>query len=331
MRSMFGHAACVGLLLITVPAAAQAGDRAAAEALFQKARDAMASADYDTACSAFEESNRMDPAPGTMVNLAGCEEKRGHLASAWQWFEQSAAKLAQDDPRREFVVGRAAELKARLPLLTVRLAPGAPADSKVVRDSVELRSASLGLALPIDPGAHRIVVSAAGRAEKRYAVALVEKEQKDLVVEPGPPLSAPEQAAPPPAAPAAAGPSEAAPDTGVRSAPSGGSTRTLGYVVGGVGVAGIGTALVVGGLVLGKKGTVADHCSSASRSCDQEGLDAVSSGATLSTVSTVSFVIGAVATGVGVYFIVTSKDEPKTTVGAVGAPGGGFLRVATEF
>jgi hypothetical protein len=105
----------------------------------------------------------------------------------------------------------------------------------------------------------------------------------------------------------------------------------LGYVVGGVGAAGIFAGLVVGGVVLGKKGTVEDHCDSRTRACDQTGLDAASSGATLSTVSTVSFVIGAAAIGVGAYFILTRKDEPKTTVGAVGMPGGGLLRVAKEF
>jgi hypothetical protein len=102
-------------------------------------------------------------------------------------------------------------------------------------------------------------------------------------------------------------------------------------VIGGIGVAGIGTALVLGGLVLGRKSTVEHHCDSKTRTCDQPGLNAASSGATLSTVSTVSFAIGAAATAVGAYVVLTSKEGPKTTMGAATTPSGGLLWAARQF
>jgi hypothetical protein len=93
----------------------------------------------------------------------------------------------------------------------------------------------------------------------------------------------------------------------------------------------MGTALVLGGLVIGKKSIVRDHCDAKGRTCDQTGLDAASSGKTLSTVSTVTFIVGAAATGVGAYFVLTSKKSPRTTVGGAALPGGGELNLTKEF
>jgi hypothetical protein len=339
----------VGLLSLaaasSVAAEARAGgdQQAAAQALFNKGRDAMKRGDLATACAAFEESERLDPAPGTLFNLADCEEKSGHLAAAWQWFQAAFAKLPPSDKRRSLVEARVSALKVRLPMLAVRLAPDAPAGTTVTRDAIELREASLGVSLPLDPGTHQVVASAAGHSERQFAVELKEGEQKELVVAPGPattPLPAPPPVAAAAAAKAAA-PPKAAPPPGPQQASASpkpaehhrADTRTLGYVVGGVGVAGIGTALVLGAVALGKKDTLSDdHCNAETRTCDsQKGVDAASSGATLATASTVAFIVGAAAVGVGAYFIFTSGESNSTAVGASAAPGGGNIRLIHQF
>jgi hypothetical protein len=314
-------ATCITVLAVASWAGAQDGDRAVAEALFEKGRAAMEREDYDTACAAFAESNRLDPAPGTLFNQADCEEQRGHLSNAWQLFDQASSKLSETDERRAIVVERAAALKARIPHLTITLAPGAPPESKIVCDALEIRPVSLGLALPIDPGMHRIVVTAPGRPERRYAMPIDESENKEIVVEPGP-----SGASVAPAAPKAVAPSSNPPPA------SSFDKRTVGYVVGGVGVAAIGTAFVLGAVALGKKSTVNQDCDAATKTCkSQEGIDAASSGSTISTVSTVSFLVGAVATGVGAYLILSSKDGNQTKVGLTAIPAGGFLGAVREF
>ena len=165
---------------------------------------------------------------------------------------------------------------------------------------------------------HTVLVSAPGRTENRIAVQLAEGEAKEIAVEPGPLVGS--------AAPMAAPVQADTPRKGHFN------KRTAGYVIGGIGVAGIGTALVLGAVALGKKTTVNEHCDAATRTCDSpEGVDAASSGATLSTVSTVSFFVGAAATGLGVYFILTSGDGDKTTVGAIPRRGGGMLGISREF
>jgi hypothetical protein len=341
----------VGLLSLAaacgVAAEARAGgdQQAAAQALFNKGRDAAKRGDLATACAAFEESERLEPAPGTLFNLGDCEEKRGHLAAAWQSFQEAFAKLPPSDKRRSIVEARVTALKARLPMLAVRLAPDAPAGTTVTRDAIELREASLGVSLPLDPGTHQVVAAAAGHSERQFTVELKEGEQKELVVAPGPPttpLPAPSPAAVAPAATAvvAAAP-KAAPPAGPKQASASpraagqprADTKTLGYVVGGVGVAGIGAALVLGGVALGKKDTLSeDHCNAETRTCDsQKGVDAASSGATLATASTVSFIVGAAAVGVGAYFILTSGESHSTAVGASAAVGGGSIRLVHRF
>src|ERR1700681_1794781 len=72
---------------------------AAAESLFNDAREAMAKKNFNQACAKFQESNRLDPAVGTLFNLANCEEQRGRLATAWTLFQQVIGKLAPEDPR----------------------------------------------------------------------------------------------------------------------------------------------------------------------------------------------------------------------------------------
>jgi hypothetical protein len=315
---------CAAALSFAAPAHADGDNRAVAEALFAKGRDAAARGDLASACAAFEESERLDPAPGTMFNLGDCEEKRGHIASAWQWFAEALTKLPASDDRRALVESRATSLKSRLPMLAIRLEPGAPASSTVLRDSIELRAVSLGASLPIDPGTHRVVVSAPGHAEKRFVIDIVEGQQKELLVGPGPEKPA---AAAPPVLPATPPPAPLKPEPAPKP-----DTRVLGYTIGGVGVAGIGTALILGGVALGKKSTVKDHCNTQTHNCDdQVGVDAASSGSTLSTVSTVAFIVGAAAVGVGAYFVLSSGPGSDTTVHASAGPGSADLRLIHRF
>jgi hypothetical protein len=86
----------------------------------------------------------------------------------------------------------------------------------------------------------------------------------------------------------------------------------LGYVLGGIGVAGFITGAVAGALTLQKKGVVSDHCPN--KECDPEGLDAVDSGKTLGVITTAGLITGVVGVGAGTYLIVSagSQKEPSS-------------------
>ena len=79
----------VALLLAAPSVLAQGRDPAAAEALFTEGRKAFDAGDYRIACARFAESQRLDPAVGTLINLAACNEKLDNLALAWETWQQA--------------------------------------------------------------------------------------------------------------------------------------------------------------------------------------------------------------------------------------------------
>jgi hypothetical protein len=168
-------------------AAPDAATIAAAEALFEGGHQAMVESDYDTACARFEESNRLDPAVGSLLNLAVCEEKRGHLATAWQLFKRVMHDLPAGDDRYPIAQRRASSLRARVPTLTLRLENGAPNQTRVRYFEAVLGHASFSVPLPLDPGQYTLHVSAPKREKRTYQVTLGEGEKKVLTVGPGDP------------------------------------------------------------------------------------------------------------------------------------------------
>src|SRR5580692_11189003 len=80
-------------------ARAESIDPAVADALFRKGREAAEKGDWATACPKFAESQRLDPAPGTLLNLADCEEHLGQLASAYEHFKTAVETMAPSDDR----------------------------------------------------------------------------------------------------------------------------------------------------------------------------------------------------------------------------------------
>ena len=153
-------------------ARAQSSDPAAADTLFRKGREAAEKGDWATACPKFAESQRLDPAPGTLLNLADCEEHLGQLASAYEHFKTALETMAPNDDRIPFAKQHMAQVEKRVPHLTLNASADLPASARVTKDDVQLGSASFGLALPVDPGAHSIVVVVAGHADRRVTVTL---------------------------------------------------------------------------------------------------------------------------------------------------------------
>jgi hypothetical protein len=180
-----------GLLVTLVARTAHAdpADSAKAEALFRQGRAAAEAGNYAVACPKFEESYRLEPAPGTLLNLGDCEENQGQLVRAWQHFRQLHDELPASDRRKSLADRRAKAALVRAPKLRVVLASAVPAT--VVRDDAVLDRASLGVRVPVEPGKHVIVVSAAGRRDNHYEVLVGDGEDKEIAVAVGEPDSKP--------------------------------------------------------------------------------------------------------------------------------------------
>lgn len=275
-------------------ASAQSADPAAAEALFREGRKLADAGDYAGACAKFSESERLEPAIGTVFNIGDCEERQGHLARAWTLYRQVVQRLPPNDGRRVIAEKRVAALEPKLPRLSVRLQSGAPAGSRIERDGVELGSASLGSELPVDPGEHVVLVSAPGHETREFRVTMREAEVLTLDVAPGAPVT--QRNAEPPPPPATSQPSSSS------------GQRTAGYVIGGLGLAGLVTGAIAGYLVLDAKSTVDEDCDAEKR-CGPEGVDAAESGKTFGVVTTVGLAVGALGLGVGSYLVLSAGPE----------------------
>jgi hypothetical protein len=298
------HRPVVALVIATsfFSSVALAGDAATAEALFREGRERLAAGDVQGACVKFQESQRIDASPGTLLNLATCHERDGKLATAWAEFV-AAAKLAKSrgDPTQSGEAERrAAALVPRVPHLTIVMA-APPIGVIIRRDDVELGDGSFGSPLPVDPGPHRIVVSAPGHAAATLDVSLREAEAREVTV----PDLMPEKA--PPAKAKTVTPPDHAPAP-VSSNPD----ARLGWVIGGAGV-----ALAATGGALYAMALSADH--TAQRACGYDGHYACTPTAkaaeskrdTLATFATISGAVGIAGIGVGLWFLL----QPATPSG----------------
>lgn len=289
--------------------AAHAGDPAAADVLFREGRAAVKRGDFAAACPKFAESQRLDPAAGTLLNLAECEEQIGQLARAWEHYRTAMDQFRPGDDRLPIARKEWEAVDKRVPRLTIKLAPGAPDGAKVTRDGLELEGASLGVALPVDPGEHEIVVSAPRHKERRFAVTLRERQAKRIDVDVG-------DAAP------ASGEDDhvgATTDTGARDAggsnadgPQGSRTRTIGFVVGGIGLAGV---------VLGGAALYAAHDAKSSSDQQYDAGNADQGAANYrraqhwQTVSIASLALGGAGLATGAVLVLTAPKEPTVGVG----------------
>jgi len=147
--------------LPAVPGAPAPDSAAAAQALFIEGRHLVMDGRYAEGCAKLEQSRRLDPAPGTQINLADCYEKSGKLASAWLAFHEASAS-AQRNGRTEWAQQareRARALEPTVPRLTVAVDDPVPG-LRVHRGGVLLESSTLGSPVPIDPGTYEVEASA---------------------------------------------------------------------------------------------------------------------------------------------------------------------------
>jgi hypothetical protein len=287
-----------------------------AERLFADGLKLAHSGDCARARDKFTESYASDPAPGTLINWALCEEKLGRSATALELLRLADQTLPQNHPKRAGMVKHMDALAKRAPILRLRMTSALPAGATVVMDGAMLDANALARGVLGDPGPHVIDLRAPGREDRRYEVTLAEGTTLEVTVEPGPARSEP------------AGQRSAALGSGESS-----STTTLGWALAGGGVTAIGVGAVTGLLALGKKNELERSCNVDQKSCTTDaGLEASSAGGTFATVSTVAFVLGGASLAVGGYLLLTKKDAPATArLSAAAGPATIGIRLGGEF
>jgi len=242
--------------------AAPAAKKEPDEKTRRKARDAFNAgkkaadkADYAAAEVKFKEANELIPSPHAMHWVAVCLDKQGKVDEA---IAQYAAVL--DDPKvAELGEEKVAETKARYKELratkiaTVNLTT-VPAGAMVTVDG-EAQPGETPLTLELEPGAHKLAITASGHLPKEVELNVEAGQALDENVELQPePAPAPEPVAappPPPPEPPPAEPVEAEPESGKSMVPA--------YVTLGIAGAGAIVGTIFGVMALSKKSDFDDN------------------------------------------------------------------------
>jgi hypothetical protein len=164
--------ALAGVILMSVlfdhEAFAQGGAASAlAETLFDEGRALLAAGRVEQACAKFEESQRLEAAGGTLLNLALCREAEGKTATAWVLLRDARAQASRDGRRDREAIAEEhlAALAPRLMRLRFVLKPDVvPQRVALALDGVSIPEIALATAVPVDPGAHLVSVRGAGYA-----------------------------------------------------------------------------------------------------------------------------------------------------------------------
>jgi hypothetical protein len=285
---------CLAAVIVPRGASAQASNNAAAQTLFDAARALMKKGNYAEACPKFEESQRLDPGSGTLLNLGICYEKLGLTASAWTTFidATAAAKAAGKSDRVKSAQQHADALVPRLSRLTIRVKSDKIAQLEVKRNGMIIRPAQWGTAIAVDPGSILVMATAPGYKSWQTTITLVSGKSETVTV---PDL---ELSPPPPSAKATASPvkpkatAEVAGSAGSSDASTGQGQRTVAIVVGSVALAGVAVGTVFGLRSKSFHDDALAHCSG--DKCSQQGVDLVAQARGAGNVSTAAFVLGGV-------------------------------------
>jgi len=286
--------AAVTLAAATASAEPSKDDVARADALFRDAQLLMQKAQYPEACVLFAESQRLDPANGTVLNLALCHEKEGKTATAERELKELLAvlqtsKSADDRERARVAEGRLKALQKKLSFVVIE-----PAANVTLRlDGVAVD----GSPVAVDLGTHTLVVSAPKKKTRTSTFEVDGPGTKTVRLEP---LADDAPPPPPPAKPA--------PPSGFWT-----GDRVAGAALAGAGLVGLGVGALFGLETFDLRDERDARC--VGTVCDPEGFGLHEDAKRSATISTIGFVAGSALLAVGVFLFV--RAHPRAAAFAV--------------
>jgi hypothetical protein len=282
-------------------------DIAKADVLFRDAQILVQKGQLEEGCSKFAESQRLDPANGTLLNIAVCHEKAGKFATAYREFQELlgliSASTSRDDRERTRVANdrlKALDKKMTRAQLDVS---ELPKDASIMLDAAQVNDPSTPI--PVDPGSHVIEVTAPKKVAAKTnfdvnAPGTMTVKIPALADDAPPPPPTPEAPPPPP------------PDK-----PSfWNGQRVLGLVIIVAGLGGVGAGAFFGLDTFAKRDARDEHCRGTL--CDADGVALHNAAGQSATISTIGFAAGGAAVAIGSIVFFTASSKPKTPIeGAV--------------
>jgi hypothetical protein len=162
-------------------------ERAAARQLFHEGDELQRAGRFTEALDKFQRAQQFFSAPTNMLRIAECEAALGRLVESAESYRAlvrtplppgspPAFQAAVDQAR-----GELAQVEPRVPRLVVQLQP-ATAAPQVQIDGQPVPAALLGEPFPLDPGPHKVLLSASGFVSSEQSVVLKERETRSLQV-----------------------------------------------------------------------------------------------------------------------------------------------------
>ncbi len=320
--SRWAALALLGSIGIAPVARAQsAADKAAAEALFDEGKRLRDAKRYSEACPKLADSQRLDPAVGTLLNLALCYKEAGQTASAWSTYREAAAQAAsaRQADREQLARDEAAALEPKLTKLIIEVAPEVAKIQglEIKRDGAPVPQGLWGVAAPVDPGVRSIDVTAPGKkplhmdakAEGAGATAKVVVNALEDAPSTGEPVT--------PVTPVVTGKQQDPQPKPIDKGGSPGQTqRIIGFVVGGLGVVGVGVGVVFTLNTISENDKALNICEDDSEECTEDDVDDHENFVNQATASQlnsyVAYGLGAAGIVTGAILVLTApKGEKK--------------------
>lgn len=283
------------LLLASNAAALDPEVEKRAEALFREGRSFVEAGSIDRACPKFEESYRLDPRGGTLVNLADCYQRAKRWASAKAQYEK-IIQTDQKEDRRQGAAGRLAEIAPRVFYVTLEV-KATEAGLVISRDGLPVPTSEYRTPVALDPGAHRWEAHAPGHATWSFELEVPNEGGSATVEVPSltkSPLGA------------------VAPSPGSTE----GSTTLRNVAIGAAaaGVIGVGLGSYFGLRAASSWSDAQAACISrrAGACSNRDAVDLSNSARSQATTATVSFIAGGVLLGAGITLFVLSR-RPEAT------------------
>lgn len=271
--------------LSTVAAAAPTQkEKAEARALVTEAKKALKEKRFGDAEGPLRRADELDPSPQTKLDLAQALIENKKLMEGTRVLHTVAGGTETNTPAGKKAVEAAKKLLAdaepRIPWLGVSIVGPSAGKAKVKIDGTEVDAAAGEV--PLDPGVHKVVVSASGYTSEEKKVELLEGEHESvkLVLKK----------------------TEEADDGGGSASSSGIGGKWPAFIGFGVGAVGLGLGTAFGVVALGQADDAKAQCKGTV--CPPGAQDEIDASKTSGTISTVGFIAGGVGVAAGVVLLI---------------------------
>jgi hypothetical protein len=277
---------------------------------------------FAPALQQFQTSYDTVASPNSLLYIARCQAEMGNLKEAHKTFQrvivEAEAKPEKYAPTRDSAKGEIEELANKISVLTVNVTN--PKDSSRLRvGGAIIAREDWGKPIPLDPGPVTVTLDTDGAPSVKEDLTLTKSERKTLD------LTVPEpkvDVAPPPPPP--------------EEKDGGGPSGLLigGLIAGTIGVAGMVTFAVAGGMSLGTYSDVEDKCSAlpGGKCTSAQDHEQIDEGEQQQLIANVGAIVGGVGLALGATLIIVDvatggggddapKDEAKLPVDIVIGPG----------